>query len=429
MKPSLLIVSHVLPFPGATGQEQRVLQMVRALSKQFRTTFLTVATEPAPVKMALEKYCDEALVLQSAYPRDFFGKLLHKMAAGTYAAINGVKTSNYTIGRLELSADRVMPALEGRHFDCALFEYWHAAQLVPALKAKGMRCILDMHNVLWRARQAEFEGGVATRWVTRVQVDRYRQYEEHTWRQFDGVIAISAAERDYVTSRVTARTEVFYAPMGVDSTAWPYEWQPVTPPRVVYYGALGNAHNQEGVLRCARQILPQVWREIPNAEFWIVGSNPPPDIQNLQVDKRIRITGFVERPQAELPAMSVALCPFRGRFGFRSRLVELMLMGIPVVANSDAVYGMRLTEQEALLTGESDEELAAHVMKLLREPAFAKQLSLRARQVVEQDYSMAATYGDLGHRLSAWASPPRTRGAKSEILSPPTVQKNAAAYK
>ena len=292
-----------------------------------------------------------------------------------------------------------------------LFEYWHAADVVPELQARGVPCMLDMHNVLWQARAAELKGlSRFAPWLRRFHVNRYRRHEEKTWTRFDGVVAISAGELEYVRSRVPSTTSVFYLPMGIDLAAWPYACRPATPRRIVYYGGLGNYHNQEGVRRCVRQIMPAVWRKFPEAEFWIVGSNPPPEIKTLVSDPRIHVTGFVEKPQEILATMSVALCPFLGRFGFRSRIVEVMSVGVPVVATEDAVFGMGLSEKEALLTGETDAELASHVISILSDTQRASALSRYARSLVEQEYSVEATYGAFGRRLLEWVTKRRAAG-------------------
>ncbi len=403
LRPRLLIVSHVLPFPSSTGQQQRVLQTVKSLSENFHITFATVAEEPGAARRDLMAISDDAVVLRSAYPSWGPAVLMHKLAAGAFAMYTGMKTSNYTIGHVELSPDRLLPHIENRSFDCALFEYWHAESLVPALHAKGIPCVLDMHNVLWQARARELDGlSTIAPWAMQIQINRYKRREEQTWSRFDGIVAISFGELEYVLSRVPSSTTVFYAPMGVDIANWPFRREVREPPRVVYYGGLGNRHNQLGVQRCAQQIMPRVWTSFPEAEFWIVGTNPPAEILKLTRDQRIHVTGFVERPQDLLATMSVALCPWSGRFGFRSRLVELMSAGVPVVATPDAVFGMGLAENHTVLTAESDVELAGHVMTLLSTPESANQLSRRGRRVVERKFTVKATYGEFSRQLFDW---------------------------
>lgn len=47
--------------------------------------------------------------------------------------------------------------------------------------------------------------------------------------------------------------------------------------------------------------------------------------------------------------MALVLCPWSSTYGFRSRIVEVMSLGILVVATSDAVYGTGLELSEGII--------------------------------------------------------------------------------
>src|SRR5437868_3506638 len=103
--PRLLIISHVLPFPGKVGQQQRVFYKLRALRNCFHLTFLTIAEslKAEETKNKLLDYCDEAIVLPSAYSNHPISRAWHKTRAVAYSLRTGLKPSNYAIGNVELS--------------------------------------------------------------------------------------------------------------------------------------------------------------------------------------------------------------------------------------------------------------------------------------------------------------------------------------
>ncbi len=103
-RPRLLVVSSVLPFPGAAGQEQRVKNKLAALRERFAVTFLTPVRrdERDAVAARLDELVDESLLLDSLYWRSPLTRLVHRAAASVYAAATGLKVSNYVAGRLEL---------------------------------------------------------------------------------------------------------------------------------------------------------------------------------------------------------------------------------------------------------------------------------------------------------------------------------------
>lgn len=403
-KPRLLVISHVLPFPRSSGQQQRVFYTLQAARQRFHITFATVANGNAEkVRDELSTLCDEVLLLPSQYSRSKTGKAFYKAAGAVHALRTGLKFSNYVIGEVEFSPTRVGDLLRTATFDCALFEYWHAIKSVPVLREKGIPCVLDMHDILWRSYAAELEAAPALpKWWRNLALSRYKKQEEDAWKQFDGLIAINSEEQRYVHPRLSEAARMFNAPMGVDLDFWPFCWEPAQPIRVGYYGGLGSSRNQEAALRCVKQIMPKIWRRFPEAELWLVGSNPPESIRALSSDPRVKVTGYVEDVKQVLSTMSLILCPWSGTFGFRSRLVEAMALGVPVVASPDAVHGMELEDGNGLLLGSNDDALAGLALRLLTDEAYSSEQSQLARGQVERLFSISNTYGRLVSELSDW---------------------------
>jgi glycosyltransferase involved in cell wall biosynthesis len=371
----------------------------------FHVTFASAvaADQMEKVRKELSHLCDEVILLPSRYLRNSAARAFHKAAGFLYSHYMGLKRSNYVIGHLEFAPSRVAAMLDGRSFDCVLFEYWHAAGSAAVLRNKGIPCVLDMHDLLWKARARQLDRIQALpKWHKRWALNKYKTSEEDAWKQFDAIIAINREEQKYVETRVPQDIRLFYAPMGINLTQWPYSWEPARPMRVAYYGGLGSPHNQQDALTCFNKIMPAVWQKFPEAQLWIVGSNPPEHIRALESDPRVRVTGYVENVQEVLRTMSAVVCPWSGTYGFRSRLIEVMATGVPVVASPDAVFGMELEEGNGLFLGADDNELAGHVLRLLENPKFAGEQSQLAREQVDRLFSYDNTYMALMDELSLW---------------------------
>jgi glycosyltransferase involved in cell wall biosynthesis len=404
-KPKLLVLSHVLPYPRTSGQQQRVFYTLKETQKLFHVTFATPVKngEGLEIEKNLADVCDQVVLLPSLYARSRTAKMWHRALATFYTLRRGLKVSNYIIGELEFSASRVAALLSSHKFDCVLFEYWHAAGSVPVFRERGIPCLLDMHDILWQDYRVELNSrqGVPGWWKRR-SINQYKSQEESAWKQFDGVIAINREEMRYVQERIPETTKLFYAAMGIDLTLWPYSWNPTQPPRLAYYGGLASARNQQAALQCVNQIMPEIWHHFPNAELWLVGSNPPNSLRALSQDSRVKVTGYVEEVQKILATMSAVICPWSGTFGYRSRLVEVMALGVPVVASPDAVYGMELEDGKGMLLGGDEKELAAQTIRLLSDDVYAERQSSLARQQVERYCSVESTYGRLVEEVFAW---------------------------
>lgn len=416
--PRLLIISHVLPFPGTAGQQLRVRYMVEAAASRFNVNFLTCAPreKKQEVHERLSSFDCHPIILESRLNGSGVGVLPYRLAAGLFVLRTGLKSSNYSIGKIELSPARIREAVSPGDYDIVLYEYFHAVDSVALFQAVGVPAVLDAHNVLWKSLEQHLPRQQF--WpeaFRKARLARYRRQEERSWRRFDAVIAINRAEHRLIQPSLHPSQKLFYAPMGTDLSRWPYAWQPATPARVAYYGGLGSPHNQAAALRCHKHIMPAIWQRFPEAELWLVGSNPSDRLRTLTADPRVKVTGFVDRAQDVLSAMSLVLCPWSGTYGFRSRIVEVMALGVPVVATPEAVDGMELESGHGLLLADADEALAQQALELLSNPGRLKEQSRLARSEMERLYSLENTYGRLMNELHEWLEARKAKAQRREI--------------
>ena len=404
-KPSLLVISHVLPFPGNAGQQLRVRYMVEAAASRFDVSFLTCAPREGKqeVHERLSSFNCHPIILESRLNGSGLGVFPYRVAAGLFVLRTGLKSSNYSIGKIELCSTRIRNAVEPRGYYMVLYEYFHAVDSVPLFQAAGVPTVLDTHNVLWKSLEQHLPRQQF--WPKRfrkARLARYRRHEEWAWRRFDAVIAINRSEHRLIQPSLHPSQKLFYAPMGTDLSRWPYAWQPANPPRLAYYGGLGSPHNEAAALRCHNHIMPGIWQRFPHAELWLVGSDPSDRLRTLAADPRVKVTGFVDRVQDVLSTMSLVLCPWSGTYGFRSRIVEVMALGVPVVATPEAVDGMELESGRGLMLADSDQILVEQALDLLSNPEHLKEESRMARSEMERLYSLENTYGRLMRELLEW---------------------------
>jgi len=407
-KPRLLMISKIFPFPRSSGQQQRVYYTLKALRQDFHITFLTslLRQDQESYRKKLEEFCDEVIIIPSRFGNFTILDLFYKLLGLIFVLFSGLKFSNFLIGKLELSPGCIRKFTGSQTWDIVLYEYWHAADSLPIFQKRNIPCILDTHNVLWLSQKRQLDSvSWLPNFVKTKRVSKYKNREENAWKKFDALIAINKGEYDYIKSVVGKNVQVFYTPMGTDLDLWPYCYQPVTPPRIAYYGGLGSEHNQKDAIYCYEKIMPLIWEKFPNTEFWIIGSNPPGSIKELpRKDARVVVTGFIANVQEVLKFISVVLCPWSGTYGFRSRLIEVMALGIPVVASSDAVFGMDLKQGEGLYTMNHPNDMASCVIDLLSNPEFKIVQSKLARRQVEEKFSYYVTYLQFSQELLSYVA-------------------------
>jgi len=395
------MVSHVPPVPSTAGQRQRVRHTLEALRREFDLTFVTSARNLERHPEIVE-YADNVLGVGDV-ERRMSDRLRHAAAGTVSAARTGLKRSNYDIRQM-FAPGELAAVVDPAAFDLAFMHYWHAVDAVPFFQKAGTPCVLDMHDVLSRARGSQLRERrfVPAAWA-RLQERRYQRAEENAWRSFDGIVAINDEEKRVAARVVGAAVPVWYAPMGVHLEKWPYGHEPSDPPRLAYYGGLNTTARELAVLQCVEEIMPVVWDRYPECEFWVVGANPTPKIVRLGDHPRVRVTGFVDDPAATLGSMWGLLCPFSGQFGFRSRLIEVMACGVPIIGTPDAVYGMGLVPDDSLLLHEDSLSLAGACLEVLSDRGKAIERGRLARAQAEQ-FGFEATYGTMAQELALFAA-------------------------
>ena len=95
-KPRMLVLSHVLPFPRSSGQQQRVFYSLQAARQFFHVTFASFVNgkDSARTKGELLKICEDAVLLPSVYHSNRAAKPLRKMASAIFSLRTGLKRSN-----------------------------------------------------------------------------------------------------------------------------------------------------------------------------------------------------------------------------------------------------------------------------------------------------------------------------------------------
>jgi GT2 family glycosyltransferase len=156
---------------------------------------------------------------------------------------------------------------------------------------------------------------------------------------------------------------------------------------ILFIGGYLHKPNVDAVLYFTKEIWPLISRELPDCEFWVVGSNVPNEIEEL-ASEHIKIIGFVEdlKPIFENCKMSVA--PIRYGAGIKGKILTSLSFGVPCVATPIAVEGMGLTHGQNVMVGSTPEEYARYVADLYSSCVIWENLSRNGLEFVQDKYSL-----------------------------------------
>jgi polysaccharide biosynthesis protein PslH len=217
-------------------------------------------------------------------------------------------------------------------------------------------------------------------------------------RRFDQVVVTSPDDAEAL-SALAPSAPITVIPNGVDLSYCRQQGEPAEPRTIVFSGKMSYHANVTAALYFVREVLPRIRATDPGARFRIVGSDPPEIVRRLAVsDPLIEVTGYLPDLRPAIGAGTVAICPVTVKVGIQNKILEAMALGVPVVASTQGAAGLLAAPGEDLLVGDGPDELAQHVLRLLRDPTERQRLVRSGRRYVERHHrweSAASILEDL----------------------------------
>jgi glycosyltransferase involved in cell wall biosynthesis len=397
----LLFVSPRFLFPADSGGKIRTVQILRGMKGgAYEIVLVSPVPRDGRTRFAAEiaAVCDRFVAWPEPHRGPAFQLTRLRHLASRLPV--PVATDRSRPGR------RIVAAELARRPDVVVFDFPHAAVLAPADLA--IPSVLFTHNVeseIFR-RHAGVAANPVKKAVWREQLRKMERFERATLGRFDTVVAVS--ERDAAHFRASfgiASAEVI--PTGVDVDFFGYA-PPGDSDCIAFTGSMDWLPNIDGIDFFLEQVWDLVIREVPRARVKVIGRSPP----GFLVEKaRARglaweLTGFVDDVRPHVRGCSAYVIPLRVGGGTRLKAFEAMAMGCPVASTAIGVEGLPLEPGRHYLRGDSPAELAAALVRLLREPDLRQRLAREARRHVEESFSFrraAGAFEEICRRTAAGA--------------------------
>jgi glycosyltransferase involved in cell wall biosynthesis len=289
-------------------------------------------------------------------------------------------------------------AVSGEQFDVVCVELVYAAPWIESLDLGDAALVLINQEVQSEHLDdaAKRVGGLSGLRM-REEARRVRNFERRWNPRFDATVLMSDSEIEIIRGIVGPNLPPAYA---VGNGADTDELADVGPDpdknRVLFTGTLAFGPNASGAQWLAREVWPLVLKEIPEAQLDIVGRIPSP--ATLALDELPSITVHADVPAVKpfIENASVCTLPMLEGGGTRLKLTEAFAAARAVVATTNGATGIDGVAGEHLLIGDSPQEFADAIVRLLRDPALRAELGANARELAQSKYSWTA----LGDRFA-----------------------------
>lgn len=366
----ILFIAPRYPVPADRGDKVRVLHLVGELSRQAEVTLVAFGD-------------GDELPFPNVRVRAVQPRLISRIA-GNLAAPNPALP-----GQVRLYLDARMRSVVREELRLRP-DVVHVtlARLAPYMPRSGGHRHLDLIDSLsLNMRTRAGRESPPRRAAMLVEAELMERYEARAVAAADSASVVSEADRLAGSGLESAHV----VPNGVSLDRFPWRDARDRPPVLIFFGNLGYFHNVEPADFVAREILPRVRAQSPEARLQIVGARPTAAVRRLAELDGVDVIGPVDDIASALHGAAVAVLPMFSGSGIKNKVLEAFAAGTPVVANTlgtQGVDGARggVTHLEA----EGAAPLAAAVLDVLDRREAAHLRAKDARTLVADHYSWRA---------------------------------------
>jgi len=251
----------------------------------------------------------------------------------------------------------------------------------------NVRTVIDLpdaYSLYWK-RRSSVRRNLALKMFDRLEFRKILQFEKII-EHFDLALVCSEEDREFLSRQHTA-LNIQILPNGVDTEVFspaPKQDYSISN-RIIFTGNMDYSPNVDAVCYFSRKIFPLILRELPDAQFYIVGQNPVSRVVRLESDN-IHVKGFVEDLASEYRLSSVAVSPVRYGAGTLNKVLEPLATGVPVVSTNIGFQGLGLKAGEGVILANGEEDFAQAVINLLKDQNLRRDVGLRGQTVIRERY-------------------------------------------
>ena len=385
---NILFLPKLLPRKDVIGGPILIHQRIKNLSLLGHKIFLIAPAYDEKDKndQSLSPFCEKILLINSQRNRtkEEMDKLYlkHKKARFFLKGDGGYSEE------IQKNLNRWLKEYE---IDVVLAEYAVMGQYFsdnPGIPEHTLT-VISVHECYTRAAKIRMEKGEK---LIDFDLKELESYEFAMYDNADLLLSLTEEDKDILVSyKPSLKNKIKVVPHGVDTEFYhPPEKRDSRSKRILYLGNYQHHPNVDAVQNFMKSCWQKVQKEVPQAEFWAVGFNPPPELTKYRSEKVIVQQGG-EDVRKFYWSSDIFVAPIELGGGFRGKLLEAMSTGLPVVSTTLGIAGINPVIGEEVLVADNYDEFVELTIKLLKDQKFRDKISKNALKLARRfDHKMAA---------------------------------------
>ena len=395
----ILFLTQVLPYPLDSGAKTRAYYVLRHLAQRHEVTLVSfVRADDRPEYIAhLESVCHavHTVPMRRSRLRDARALLVAGLT-GRSAIIVRDEIGEMSATLKRLTREKSFDVVHADQTSMAQYALYARSRISNSESRQAARLVLDAHNALHRIpeRMSTHERNPLKRLAFRREARALARYEAQAYQRFDHVVFVAGEDRQVLQKQMSIKDSQFTTiPICVDPEEKPLIERVQHPRAVTHLGTMFWPPNVEGVLWFAHKVLPRVLAQVPEAQFVVIGKDPPRQVRDLDLQARnVQVTGYVPEPAPYLAETAVFIVPLHAAGGMRVKILDAWYWGVPIVSTSIGAEGIAVRDGENILIADTPDTFAQAVVRVLKDPALGERLRQNGRRWVEERYNWRRVY-------------------------------------
>lgn len=241
---------------------------------------------------------------------------------------------------------------QGTNFECAFFAWWAVGEhYIPIVKEMfpDIKILVDSVDIHW---VREERGKCSSK--------ERKEREKNVYLSSDLVFVVTEEDRKHLIDECGSRINVkILSNIHREEVSRFQDGK-----NLIFIGGFNHPPNIEAAISSARIFRRFVEETKNKVKLYIVGHNPPKQVQMLHDGENIIVTGQVERPELYLSASRALLAPLTWGAGIKGKICQAVMNKVPVITTNIGNEGINLKNLQEAFIANSDDEFITY-LKLL----------------------------------------------------------------
>jgi GT2 family glycosyltransferase/glycosyltransferase involved in cell wall biosynthesis len=164
---------------------------------------------------------------------------------------------------------------------------------------------------------------------------------------------------------------------------------------MLFIGGFRHTPNVDAVKWLVNEIFPELRVRLPDAQLLIIGSDCPPDLQQVLAGNDVKVLGYVPDVEPYFQRCRLSVVPLRYGAGVKGKVNMSMSYGVPVVSTAIGVEGMFLRDGVDVMVADTPKAFVEAVCQVYENQALWEKLSQGGQENVRRHFSFEVAEATL----------------------------------